>query len=158
MQVYIKNNLERILKRMNSLEEIFSVLKEEFQFINVRLNKNLLFQAVVSYFMDIDRFKEFAETERADRHKQAGYTFKWISKIRPVQINYKQNQPQEELMFNSYFAIHASLHFLKGEAAAEISPKFLKHLIYYSIYRNISGRHFATVFYLLEANILKHNA
>jgi hypothetical protein len=150
MDNYIITNLGRILPRLDLLVVTFDKLKKSYEVPDVQLNESILFQVVVSYFQDIDRFKEYTGAKFANSHKQAAYTFKWISKLRPVQIQGKPNQDIKELMFNSIFAIYASLSFLSPLVLANISDEYFGQLLYFSTYRNISGRHLSSTFYLLE--------
>jgi len=125
---------------------------------NVCLNKGLLLGVVHSYFDDIERFKNYAAAERADRHKQAAYTIKWIAKFKPIQIKIDTEddriydfQEDNLLIINSYFAIYAGIMlFLDRRIFSLMSKKVLDHLMYDTLYRNISGRQLATTLYMME--------
>ena len=138
--------------RFNSLKNQFFNFIEKNKEIQdyVYLNEDLLNIVVGSYFDDIYRFKEYSNSNFADNHKQAAYTIKWISKIKPIQIN--KNAPPEKkiLVVNSFFALFAGFSFLNENVTNTISTSYLIHLAYSTLYRNISGRQLASTLYALE--------
>ena len=144
---------EQVLNRCSTLVALYQ------EFINkyndphrgsVYLNKDLLYIVVESYFDDIYRYKEYSGSERADQHKQAGYTIKWISRIRPIQLNQDTLIDKQTLFINSSFAIYCGFSFLDLKIADTITPHFFKHLLYITQYRQLSGKQLATMFYVLE--------
>ena len=138
----------------------FEMLKEQYIIFHddnlgqlqdyTELNTDLLQLVTGSYFDDIYRFKDYSNSNLADNHKQAGYTIKWISKIKPIQI--KQSTPTDKniLLVNSSFALFAGFTFLDNNVANIISSSYLDHLIYSTLYRDISGRQLASTMYVLE--------
>jgi hypothetical protein len=116
----------------------------------IYLNDDLLNIVVGSYFDDIYRFKDYSNSSLADNHKQAGYTIKWISKIKPIQINQHAPTDKNILLVNSSFALFAGFTFLDKNVTNIISASYLDHLIYSTLYRNISGRQLASTMYVLE--------
>ena len=141
-----KNRFETLKKQyLNFLNKNIDIYKD-----HIHLNDDLLSIVVGSYFDDIYRFKDYSNSNLADNHKQAGYTIKWISKIKPIQI--KQSTPTDKniLLVNSSFALFAGFTFLDNNVANIISSSYLDHLIYSTLYRDISGRQLASTMYVLE--------
>ena len=52
----------------------------------VIINTSLLGKAIVDYFEDIDRLKEFEEIDRVNVDKIYGYELFWLLRRRPIQI------------------------------------------------------------------------
>lgn len=122
------------------------------------LNRAILSGVVRSYFDDIERFKDYTKSQRADRHKQAAYTIKWIAKLKPIQIKIGgesdeiyQNISQEVIEINARFAVYVGIVlFLDERIIPLMSEKVFNHLIYAAMFRDISGRQLALTLYLME--------
>ena len=117
---------------------------------HVYLNKDLLAIVVGSYFDDIYKYKLYSHSKRANSYKQGAYIIKWISKIRPIQILPNIEATKELLFINASFAIFVGFSFLKLNVFNTIEPHFYKHLIYETQYRNISGKNYTNILYLIE--------
>ncbi|MDR0688044.1 MAG: hypothetical protein LBF55_05065 [Prevotellaceae bacterium] len=122
------------------------------------LNRAILSGMVRSYFDDIERFKEYTGSERADRHKQAAYTIKWIAKLKPIQIKIDEKEDKvyetaskELLEVNARFAVYAGIVlFLDERVIPLVSKMVLEHLVYAAMFRGISGHQLAFSMYLME--------
>lgn len=117
---------------------------------SIMLSKPLLHIAVKSYFDDIDKYKLYAGSTYADRHKQAAYTMQWIARFKPIQIKENVSLSPFHLTVNEAFAIFAGLIFLDPSVAQYMTEDFYHHLIYTLAYRNIEGKGLATMLYLVE--------
>lgn len=151
---------EQISLRVNTLKKLYSDLMERYdQQIRsaVYLNDVILYAAVSSYYDDIYRFKDFSCSKWADNHKQAGYMIKWLSKFRPVQIKQGAEISKTIFTLNSIYALFVGFSFLDREIANSISPHFYNHLVYLTLYRNLSGKHLASEFYVLECAVKHKN-
>lgn len=116
----------------------------------VFISKELLHCAVKAYFDDITRYKTYAGSEYADRHKQAGYTIKWLSRFRPIQLTVVAKPDTTLLTINESFALYAGIMFLAPTSMENMSRKLFKHLIYSITYRELSGKGLSTLMYLVE--------
>ena len=139
-------------ERFETIAELYKNFIAEIPEIKsfVYLNKDLLAIVIGSYFDDIYRYKLYSHSKRADNHKQGAYIIKWISKIRPIQILPNVEVTKEVLFINAEFAIFVGFSFLKLNIFDTIEPRFYKHLIYETQYRNISGKNYATLLYTIE--------
>ena len=117
------------------------------------LSKELLHCAVKAYFDDIAKYKAYAGSEFADRHKQAAYSIKWLSRFKPIQLKQDVESDTVLLTINEAYSLYAGLIFLEPTVITGISQRFYKHLIYTITYRNLSGKGLATLMYLLECGI-----
>lgn len=114
------------------------------------LCKELLHCAVNAYFDDICKYKAYAGSEFADRHKQAAFTMIWISRFKPIQIIEGAKINTTFLTINEAFAIFAGLMFLNPTVIKGMTESFYNHLIYTLTYRKIEARALATSLYLME--------
>lgn len=117
---------------------------------SIYLCKELLHCAVNAYFDDICKYKAYAGSEFADRHKQAAYTMIWISRFKPIQIVEGTKMNTTLLTVNEAFAIFAGLMFLHPSIMNGMTKSFYNHLLYTLTYRETGGRSLATILYLME--------
>jgi len=120
--------------------------REEFLY----LSKELLHCAVNAYFDDICKYKVYAGSKFADRHKQAAYTMMWISRFKPIQIKEGAKIDTGYLTINESFAIFAGLMFLDADVTKSLTQSFYIHLVCTLTYRNLEGRGLASLMYLME--------
>lgn len=106
--------IKRATKRCEFFQSAFDLYQKQMDKLGLRkisLHPMLLANAVESYYLDIHRVKTFHGMERADHFKVAGYTVKWLTKIRPIQVldrpeNDGPNQLQRRvLLLNADFAL-----------------------------------------------------
>lgn len=150
----IQTDAEAVRKRYETLLNLYinefttGLGKEYTEFIY--LSKELLHCAINAYFDDICKYKAYAGSEFADRHKQAAYTMIWISRFKPIQIMEGAKINTTFLTVNEAFAIFAGLMFLKPSVINGMTESFYNHLIYTLTYRETGGRSLATILYLME--------
>jgi len=139
-------------ERFDTILDLYDTFMKDKPEINssVYLNKDLLGIVIRAYFDDIYRYKLYSHTERADNHKQGAYIMKWLSKLRPIQILPTKETPRQLLFINSSFAIFVGLSFLNCNAYDIIETNFYKHLLSEIQYRNLSGKNYACILYLIE--------
>lgn len=149
----VESRDEQEQNRFNTLLSLFIEFIKQYEIEqqnSVYLNKELLYAVVKSYFDDIYRFKEYSGSQRADQHKQAGFSVKWIAKFRPIQIKENAKIDEYVLFINSSFSIFVGFSFLNIKVSDSITPHYFKHLLYVTQYRNLSGKQLASLFYVLE--------
>ncbi|HYD29523.1 MAG TPA: hypothetical protein VEB64_01485 [Azospirillaceae bacterium] len=80
--------------------------------------------------------------ERADRFKIAGYTMKWWSKIKPIQIspiaNLSSNLIKRSLLVNADFALIIALSIAKIDRTS-VGNRLSRALLYCAHYRDLDG-------------------
>lgn len=119
------------------------------------LSKELLHCAVNAYFDDIYKYKAYAGSKYADRHKQAAYTMIWITRFHPIQILPQTSVDTTVLTINESFALFAGFMFLDPKVLTKLSKNFYNHLLYTLTYRNLSCKGMATLIYLMEKGAAK---
>lgn len=150
----IKSDPEAVRKRFETLLVLYN---EQFvKGLNdgrdkfLYLSKELLHCAVNAYFDDICKYKAYAGSEFADKHKQAAFTMIWLSRFKPIQLKEGAKIDTSYLTINESFAVFAGLMFLDSSITKSLTQSFYKHLIYTLTYRNLEGRGLASLLYLME--------
>lgn len=118
---------------------------------SVTISKPLLLNCVESYFVDIQRVKDWHGMERADRFKIAAYTFKWLTKVKPIQIGDVSSAAplvkKRAMLVNSDFASINAL-FIAGVNKVSMDEEFTRRLLYTGYYRSVEE---GTLAMLLES-------
>lgn len=167
-------------ERQAKIDERFETLKYLYKtFVSmlpvslqscVYLSESIAKNAVSSYFDSIYRYKIYSLAERADRHKQSAYMFKWLIKTRPIQIKpLEHGCPSGVSWVNSYYAVHVALAFLlqdckeinltseiasQPEGENELAAVY-ETLAYQAQYRDVTENGLITQFYLVERLLLR---
>ena len=133
--------------------------------VQINIDKKKLFLVVLSYFVDIARYKwwHFArEPEKAlvDGTKKAAFTIYWLNKLSPVYasrtesadapgIKVERNQLPDDvsLLANIYFSITVAAHFLNFVLADILVEKLLYHMLW----REESPKQYMLLFEMLDA-------
>ncbi len=136
------DNDDRVIKRSLFLERTFNALRDELgaHFQHLRMNRAVLSIVVKSYFDDVTRHKDYHGSERVDEVKQAGFTIKWIAKLRPVQFECDESETTTKLLYvNEIFAIRAGLAFME-RSPDEVPEPIYADLLYTLHYRHVDER------------------
>ena len=89
---------------------------------------------------DVDRHKQYHGSPRVDKTKQAGFTMKWIAKLRPIQFDCDDAEITRELLYiNEIFAVRAGLAFMK-RSPDQVPEDIYADLLYTLHYRHIDER------------------
>lgn len=112
------------------------------------LNRLALKWVVDSYFVDLDRKKEFHEINFADAHKRAGYTVKWIIKYRPIQPT-QEKCSIKAILANELFAFSVALKLL-NISPDRIPENLCRHVLYALRFRPVEGNAWALAFFLMQ--------
>lgn len=119
----------------------------------IYLNLAILENAVEHYFRDVSETKAKHGIDNADRHKRASFTLKWLSRLRPVQIERGVLVSKtEHLLINEIFAVFAALEHL-DVSFHDVDAKWLFNMIYTLRYRDLNAEAMASEMYLLEQTI-----
>lgn len=130
------------------------------------VNEYLLQQAVMDYFADIHRLKEFHKIEHTNKAKIVAYEIHWLLRRKPLQITGQAKEDaagidaaEQKLAFaNEGFAVTlVGSELLMPREAIPLSPEkeeafltFLEHLYYHFKYRNVDKQCLETIFYAFE--------
>lgn len=139
---------EKIRQRYEALEKYLKIFIGRSQFKDkVRISYSLLNQAVVDYFADIDRLKDFHNIEKANYIKIHAYSAYWLLRRKPIQV-IKDDDDGELAFINENFVASYLLQFLRGEDSEvfiKIDDKaeydgFVENLKYFLRYRTVTAK------------------
>ena len=152
---------KKVSDRAATLHTIYDQLKtSRLQGVKVLfratyMNSHLLSVATRSYFLDINRTKIFHKIKLADRHKQCGYTMKWISKIRPIQLFNQDIYGYWSHLANEAFAFYCGTAYLELPDDFSLDDNSWQALLYTLHYRELSGDHLSLLSYFMEKSANK---
>lgn len=137
---------EKIKKRFNSIYEAMELfLKQNDLQEKVKINRMLLSTAIIDYFNDIKRIKDFHDQiEKTNSEKVVAYTSYWILQRNPLQVSDGDVLQDRRLAtLNERFVLQYICNYLSvRERDAHIFSRtneglksFSKFLLYYLIYR-----------------------
>lgn len=148
---------EKLEKRYVALYEYMDafIKRGDYQ-AKVIIAQSVLNQAVVDYFTDIYRLKEFHKIEHINYIKIHAYTAYWILRRKPIQIVTDDEEDTELAFINERFVTSYLLQFLRGrheevvilEKDRQDYIEFVKNMEYYLRYRTITPQMLET---MLEA-------
>lgn len=144
---------EKIMSRFNTLEEYLNIFIERSGFKNnVMISYSLLNQAVIDYFADVDRLKNFHNIEKINFIKVHAYSAYWLLRRKPIQI-ISENEDTELAFINENFVASYLLQFLRGDNRGVVIKKndrleydeFVENLKYVLRYRMVTSQMLETV-------------
>jgi hypothetical protein len=149
--VTVDDLTHRIAGRLHSCVLLFDALAHQRGWpAGVYLNRAILENAVEHYFRELGATKALHAIERADAHKRASFTLKWISRLRPVQIERGTEISKSELMLtNEVFAVFLALEHLQL-TFDHVDDKWLYNLLHTLRYRDFDAEAMASEMYLIE--------
>lgn len=132
-------------KRMHWFEHVFGEVKDKVrgsgQDEHLHLNGIILFNAIESYFDDVERHKAYHGSALVDKVKQAAYTIKWIAKLRPIYFDVDLLHPNRTVMYaNEIFALRCGF-LLLGVKTSTLPIKVYKEALYTLRYRSVDERY-----------------
>lgn len=91
--------VERFESTLLQLQSVISAMNLQD---SVRVDTDLLGKAIIDYFADIDRLKDFEEIDKANVNKIYGYMTFWLARRSPIQIiknvQYKDSSVNEMVL------------------------------------------------------------
>lgn len=151
---------EKVEKRYISIySQMESFIKRKSYEQNVVISESLLNQALLDYFTDIKRLKEFHNIENANYIKIHSYMAYWLLRRKPIQIVKEKNDDIELAFINEKFVASYILNFLWKdnenaiilEQDRDIYYEFILNLEYYLKYRFVTPQ-------MLETTLEAYNA
>jgi hypothetical protein len=140
---------ERILRRYDSLIEMYNYFKEALKVEKAYINRSLLYTAVICCFDDIEKQKTNLKIVKEDRHRVASLTIKWLAKIRPIQLKDDITTNTTDLLLNEIFALIAGFGFL--DINLNSIPEEIINSYKYSLrYNELNEKQLSRELYLLE--------
>ena len=114
----------------------------------VTIQTDLLSQAVIDYFTDIYRLKEFQGIERANLQKIVSYEVYWLLRRKPMQVVADEGADNALAFVNERFLVTYMMHELltelgKGVPEGDLPGEcldFVRHLEYHLKYRAVDPK------------------
>lgn len=133
---YLKGKYDFENRFKNLLTQIQDVLEALEILDKVKVNTDLLGQAVLNYFEDVERLKAFEGINRTNEDKIYGYETFWLLRDKPIQI-IDEDITYENLYINEkVFVLILTSKMLRevGIAPDSENPRLLNfmNLMYYS--------------------------
>jgi hypothetical protein len=140
---------EKVAERWDTLYRELNDFLEYNKLSSVAsVNKLLLGYAIVDYFQDVERIKEFHKIEKVNSQKIIAYTAYWLLKRKPIQIDNPQSEDQQSNIteldtLNERFVLQYIFNYLserKKEQHVLLRPNnglknFSNMMLYYLEYR-----------------------
>ncbi|MBF0620965.1 MAG: hypothetical protein HQL54_03480 [Magnetococcales bacterium] len=142
----------KILRRKNTLTHKYNAFAEKHKWKKTELNGQILANCVYSYYLEVQRHKEFHGIDNADGIKKAAYLTKWLLKTRPIQVlndNTRSETAKYPLLANEGFALSVALTFLDIKWNA-VPNEVITRLLYDFHYRPVVAETLITKFLLLK--------
>lgn len=113
----IKNfGREKLIKRYNTLRQYMEQYIQRAEYSGkVQIADSVLNQAVIDYFADIDRLKNFHKIDKINYTKIHAYTAYWLLRRKPLQIVEDDDENMELPFVNENFVASYLLQFMRGE-------------------------------------------
>lgn len=145
---------DKIMERYNTLEKYLEnfILRSKYK-EQVAISYSLLNQAVIDYFADIDRLKNFHHIDKINYIKIHAYSAHWLLRRKPIQI-IQDNVEEIDLAFiNEDFVASYLMRFLRGETYGVVIRKkdrleydeFVSNLHYVLRYRLVTPQTLETM-------------
>lgn len=153
-----KVKADAISRRFRLLCAEWESLSESMRFDEARLklNPDILMEAVGSFYRQLQQFKTDHEIPWADRHKSGGFMMSWICRLKPIQIlvssiTEEKTMPEEsELLANELFAIQIGLSCLDSAPDLLGDYDFFDSLIKRLRERECPPEYLSSMLYLYE--------
>lgn len=145
---------EKIENRFNTLEEYLNIFIERSKFKDcVKLSYVLLGQAIIDYFADIYRLKDFHDIDKANYVKIHAYSAYWILRRKPIQIMDENPEDVDLAFVNEDFVASYLLQYLRGNNLGVVIKQddrleydeFMKNLKYVLRYRTVTPQMIETI-------------
>lgn len=145
---------EKIIERYNTLQKYLEVFITRSNYQDkVMIANSVLNQAVIDYFADIDRLKNFHGIERINYIKIHAYSGYWILRRKPLQIISDDEEDTELAFVNENFVASYLMQFLRGENRGVVIKsenrvdynEFVNNLKYVLRYRVITPQMIETI-------------
>ncbi len=146
---YVRN--QKFQKRYTSLYEDMNSFLVAADFLGkAYINEIILGYALVDYFEDIRRLKNFHGMQHINSIKLVSYTSYWLLRRKPIQIT--QND-KDLLYINERFILAYIIDFLESSSHGKILERendglgsFVEQLFYYLKYRMTNAQSFEMFF------------
>lgn len=163
-EIVNKIGLDKIEKRFSDLNEMYEKFIDDMEIRNdVRVDPLILMHAIMDYFTDISRLKDFHKIRLTNSYKIKAYEICWLLRRKPIQI---LNSDRDDLVYiNEKFILSFTMSFLTrnkkndfylslNETEQKSLNGFIESLYYYFKYRNCSSQSLELALLSFEAGMM----
>lgn len=159
-----KIGLKKIEQRYMDLYQAY------IEFVNVeeigdkvKINKLMLMNAVMDYFTDISRLKDFHKIDKTNFYKNIAYEICWLLRRKPIQV--MEDEEPKLVYINEKFILSYTINFLtrgenntKYDKLPENRKKafdgFIESFYYYLKFRNCNAQSLELALLSFEAGLV----
>lgn len=158
-----KIGLDKVQKRFMDLNQAYvEFVQTENISDKVKINSFMLIHAVMDYFTDITRLKEFHQIDFTNSYKTLAYEISWLLRRKPIQV---LEDGREELVYiNEKFILSYALNFLVtskesirfqdlDKVRQQCFNGFIESFYYHLKYRNCTAQSLELAFLSFEAGL-----
>lgn len=158
-----KVGIDIVQKRFMDLNQAYvEFIKSENIADKVTINSFMLIHAIMDYFTDISRLKEFHKIDFTNSYKTMAYEISWLLRRKPIQV---LEDYQEELVYiNEKFILSYAINFIttckesvRYQQLSKIRQQcfngFIESFYYHLKYRNCSAQSLELALLSFEAGV-----
>lgn len=158
-----KVGVDIIEKRFMDLNQAYvDFINSENIADKVTINSFMLIHAILDYFTDITRLKDFHKIDFTNSYKTMAYEISWLLRRKPIQVIADQ---QEELVYiNEKFILSYAINFITttkesiryqdlSEIRRQCFNGFIESFYYHLKYRNCSAQSLELALLSFEAGV-----
>lgn len=155
-----KVGLEKIVQRHMDLYQAYKVFIETEEITDkVKINSFMLAHAIMDYFTDISRLKEFHKIEFTNSYKTIAYEICWLLRRKPLQVI--KDEEEGLVYINEKFVLSYTISFLAQnniyQSVSELKKRsfngFIESFYYHLKYRNCSAQSLELALLSFEAGM-----
>ena len=145
---------DKIKNRLTSIDECMSVFIKRMGYEEkCKISTGILYQAIIDYFADIDRLKEFHHIDSINYIKIHAYTSYWLLRRKPIQIIEDDDTDPELAFVNENFVAFYIFTFLLGDDSRVVIRQdrlqeyneFTENIKYVFRYRAVTAQMIETI-------------
>ncbi len=158
-----KVGIDIVKKRFMDLNQAYvDFINSENIADKVTINSFMLIHAIMDYFTDITRLKDFHKIDFTNSYKTMAYEISWLLRRKPIQVLVDQ---QEELVYiNEKFILSYAINFITttkesiryqdlSEIRRQCFNGFIESFYYHLKYRNCSAQSLELALLSFEAGV-----
>ncbi|MDY2938491.1 MAG: hypothetical protein SOT28_09310 [Fusicatenibacter sp.] len=168
----VYTNYESLLKEFTEevIESRYAVFYEEIDEFTksigvrdkIRIDESILIHAVLDYFTDISRLKQFHQVKHINSLKVISYESYWLLRRKPIQVISGEGPDDSMAFLNEKFVFSRISKYLIGDGKTVVlSPEskkgflnYLDSLYYYLKYRNYDAQMLEMMLMGFKAGVL----
>ena len=158
-----KVGYDAVQKKFMDLNQAYvDFIKKENIADKVTINSFMLIHAIMDYFTDISRLKDFHKIDITNAYKTVAYEMCWLLRRKPIQV--LEDQQETLVYINEKFILSYAINFITASKESrhyfdisEIKQKcfngFIESFYYHLKYRNCSAQSLELALLSFEAGL-----